>query len=194
MSGTRDWRNLAYLLRGSTVQKEVYDLLLQLDIMNVLAEYEPMLVGTVPLGLQVESSDLDIICEVYDQEKYTATVRRYFGKMDDFCIVTRMVNGMPRCKINFRAGRWPIELFAQPLGTGQQNGCLHMIVEAHILDLLGNEFREHIIDLKSGGMKTEPAFAHVLSLNGDPYEALLALGELELEALDSLCKKSYLNT
>ncbi|MGG3403579.1 glycerophosphodiester phosphodiesterase [Bacillus paranthracis] len=37
--------------------------------------------------------------------------------------------------------------------------------------------REEIIRLKENGLKTEPAFAQVLNIDGDPYEGLIVLGQ-----------------
>lgn len=183
-----DWRDISYLNRGSAVQKEVYGLLMELGILRLLADYSPLLVGTIPLGIQVESSDLDIICEVHDHEQFTSFASQHFGEMDDFISVTRVVQDVPRTKINFCVGGWPIELFGQPVKTELQNGYLHMLIESELLGLLGENFRELIIRLKKCGMKTEPAFAQVLGLEGDPYEALLELGRLTPEELISLCK------
>lgn len=78
-------------------------------------------------------SDLDIICEVHDPAEFKALLSRYFGDMDEFASVTWVVQGIPRTKINFITGGWPIELFGQPRPTVLQNGYLHMIVEAEIL-------------------------------------------------------------
>ncbi|WP_449602132.1 DUF4269 domain-containing protein [Paenibacillus sp. Marseille-Q9583] len=182
-----DWRNIDDLIHGTAVQKEVYNLLLELDIMNLLKDYNPLLVGTIPLGIQVEGSDLDIICEVYDPVKFKALVVRYFGATEGFVSESRVVQGIPRTKINFMVKGWPIELFGQPRRTELQNGYLHMIVEAEILAQMDDDFRERIILLKSNGWKTEPAFAKAMGLEGDPYEALLELEELPRSALHALC-------
>ncbi|MEK4344651.1 DUF4269 domain-containing protein [Paenibacillus sp. FSL P4-0184] len=182
-----DWRNIDDLIHGTAVQKEVYNLLLELDIMNLLKDYNPLLVGTIPLGIQVEGSDLDIICEVYDPMKFKALVVRYFGAMEGFVSESRVVQGIPRTKINFMVKGWPIELFGQPRRTELQNGYLHMIVEAEILAQMDDDFRERIILLKSSGCKTEPAFAKAMGLEGDPYEALLELKKLPRSALHALC-------
>ena len=44
----------------------------------------------------------------------------------------------------------------------------HLIIEEQ-----GEEFREQVIKLKLQGYKTEPAFAKLLGLKGDPYVAML---------------------
>lgn len=186
-----DFADPDYLLRGSVLQQEVYALLRGLRIMEVLAAYHPLLAGTVPLGIQVEGSDLDIICEVHDHVRFTAEARSCFGDMEGFCAITRIVQGIFRTKISFVAGGWPVELFGQPRPTLRQNGYLHMVVEWRILNMLGADFREAVIELKRGGMKTEPAFARLLHLEGDPYEALLNLGTLTPEELNSVCSKAY---
>jgi hypothetical protein len=182
-----DWRNVNYLIHGTAVQKEVYNLLTELDIMHLLAEYNPILVGTIPLGIQVEGSDLDIICEVHSPAEFKALVVRYFGAMDRFVSESRVVQGILRTKINFMAKGWPIELFGQPRRTELQNGYLHMIVEAEILAQMDDNFRERIIFLKTSGWKTEPAFTKALGLEGDPYEALLELEKLPRSVLHALC-------
>ncbi|HBS46284.1 MAG TPA: DUF4269 domain-containing protein [Paenibacillus sp.] len=182
-----DWRNVNYLIHGTAVQKEVYNLLTELKIMNLLTDYNPLLVGTIPLGIQVEDSDLDIICEVYDPVKFKSLVVRFFGAMEGFVRESRGVQVIPRTKINFMAKGWPIELFGQPRRTELQNGYLHMIVEAEILAQMDDDFRERIILLKTSGWKTEPAFAKALGLEGDPYEALLELEKLSRSELYSLC-------
>ena len=47
-----------------------------------------------------------------------------------------------------------------------------MVIEGRLLDLAGESFRHNVIELEQSGLKTEPAFARLLGLNGDPYEAL----------------------
>ncbi|HRF37192.1 MAG TPA: DUF4269 domain-containing protein, partial [Saprospiraceae bacterium] len=56
-----------------------------------------------------------------------------------------------------------------------QNAYRHLLIEARLLEERGPEFRQQIIELKQQGVKTEPAFARLLGLEGDAYEALLRL-------------------
>ena len=48
-------------------------------------------------------------------------------------------------------------------------------MEHRVLLAKGEEFRQEVINLKRQGWKTEPAFAKLLGLNGNPYEELLKL-------------------
>ena len=66
-----------------------------------------------------------------------------------------------------------IEIFGQNVPTELQNGYKHMIIEDKILQSRDENFRLEIIKLKQNGYKTEPAFAFLLGLNGDPYAELL---------------------
>jgi hypothetical protein len=52
-----------------------------------------------------------------------------------------------------------------------------MIVEARLLAIFGPDFQSGIVALKERGIKTEPAFALALGLDGDPYRAVLELEE-----------------
>ncbi len=52
-----------------------------------------------------------------------------------------------------------------------------MIIEHKILSSKNDKFRAEIIQLKKEGLKTEPAFARLLGLQGNPYEELLKVKE-----------------
>ena len=49
-----------------------------------------------------------------------------------------------------------------------------MLIEHEIIKTRGESFRQEIIRLKRLGLITESAFAELLGLVGNPYEALLA--------------------
>ncbi|MFE4712918.1 DUF4269 domain-containing protein [Paenibacillus sp. NPDC056722] len=187
------WLDISYLQQGTALQKEVHALLARLNVMNLLNNYHPVLVGTIPLGIQVEGSDLDIICEVHDLEAFAAQVGLHFGEMDKFSCESRIVAGIPRIKINFTVEGWLVELFGQPRSSREQNGYIHMVVEARVLNILGASFRRQVIELKRQEVKTEPAFARLLQLEGDPYQAMLELYKLPEMELEALCRERFIN-
>ena len=68
-----------------------------------------------------------------------------------------------------------VEVFGQALLTAQQNAFRHLLVEYDLFAAGGEAWRQAVQKLKHQGWKTEPAFATLLHLPGNPYEALLAL-------------------
>lgn len=101
----------------------------------------------------------------------------------EFLMQPRIVEGVERITINFTIEGWPIEIFGQNKPTHEQNGFVHMVIEDRMLNLYGMKFKEQIIELKSEGVKTEPAFAHILQLEGDPYIILLEMSNWTDEEL-----------
>jgi hypothetical protein len=180
------WTDLRYLLDGSTVQCKVYDILDKYRVMQTLEPYHPILVGTVPIGIHVENSDLDIICEVHDFTRFEALVAANFHQYPGYSQIRRQVDGVWRTKVNFLLENWPVEIFGQERTSVEQNGFRHMVIENRMLSLYGEEFRQRIIDLKHEGLKTEPAFANLLKLEGDPFAKLLELESWNDEELLAL--------
>ncbi|MET0287782.1 MAG: DUF4269 domain-containing protein [Polyangiales bacterium] len=131
------------------------------ELFALLAPTNPTLVGTFPLGLQVDGSDLDIVCEAHDLALLGLPCRR----VHDATVAELRIDGMR------------VEVFAQPVPVARQLGFRHMIVEGRLLTVFPT-LRDEVLALKRAGVKTEPAFASVLGLQGDPYQALLDLEPL----------------
>ena len=180
------WKDINYLSKGNDTQIKVNLILKDHGIMDRLQKYCPILVGTVPIEINVAGSDLDIICAVHDFDQFEEELNNFFSMYPEFTTVRRTVDGIERIKANFICENWPIEIFGQAIPTTNQNGYKHMIIEARLLSLYGKEFRKRIIDLKSSGIKTEPAFAQELQLEGNAFEELLKLYDYTDEELKGL--------
>ena len=63
-----------------------------------------------------------------------------------------------------------------------------MLAEARILSLLGPDFAKRVRGLKRQNVKTEPAFAQLLRLSGDPY-----IGVAELANMSMAEMKAFVN-
>lgn len=163
------FETLAYLQTGTPRQQEAYRVLTQYQVLEKLSGYDPLLVGTIPLNIDIESSDLDVICYWQDQQEFIDTVRDSFSSLKDF----RIREKREIVVATFRLNTFDIEVFGQNLPTRQQLGYRHMLVEDQLLRQYGEDFRQQIIALKRQGYKTEPAFGKLLKLTGDPYEQLL---------------------
>ncbi|GIP18053.1 alpha/beta hydrolase [Paenibacillus montaniterrae] len=183
-------QGIDYLLQGSATQQHAYHTLQELRIFTILQEYSPVLVGTVPIDINIDDSDLDIICEVYHFTDFQVIVDHYFSRMRGYRYTYKLVEGVPRAVCSFHYNDWLIQLFAQPVAAVQQYGYKHMVVEHRILQLIDSSFRQQIRALKASGVKTEPAFAKLLQLEGDPYAALLELFDWSDEQLMQLLDKT----
>jgi hypothetical protein len=143
--------------------------------MRALAEFDPHLAGTLPLGVDLPTSDLDILCYAAEPEVFAVALWAAFSGEAEFSL--RQWIGVDRPVIaSFIAHGWPFQVFGQKKPVKQQNGWQHFITEIRLLRLGGPTFRAAIMRERSRGLKTEPAFATVLGLEGDPYLAMLDLG------------------
>lgn len=177
------FRSIDYLARGTSRQQEAYRIWKELQIGDILKSFDPILVGTIPLDVDIPESDLDIICEVHQSERFESVIVEAFSGLPGFQYSSKVVQGLPRYVAAFSGGDFPIEIFGQPIPTLRQNGYRHLCIEYRILKHLGEEAKIAIRNLKKSGLKTEPAFGSYLKLRQDPYEQLLVMDEWNEEEL-----------
>jgi len=168
-----DFLNINYLQFGNKKQQKVYQVLVENKIMEKLSTYTPILVGTIPIHIDIETSDIDIICYVKDKNQFIEVLVNYFQHMEGFKVTKNDV--FDAITANFYMEDFEFEIFGQNVESVQQNAYQHMLIEHNLLMEKGEQFRQQIIELKRQGLKTEPAFAKLLGLDGNPYEALLKL-------------------
>jgi hypothetical protein len=173
----QDWKNLRYLQQGNSRQQRAYAVLAELALWPTLRAFDPVLAGTIPLGIDLPASDLDVICEVPlpSQASFVQVLRGQYGHLTGFQLRPTSSQGQAAIVANFSYAGVAIEVFGQALPTSQQYAVRHLVVEAAILQVGGEVWRAAVQRLKQQGLKTEPAFAQLLHLPGDPYEALLTL-------------------
>lgn len=170
-----DFKNIDYLRRGNDKQKQAYAVLTKNEVMTSLKEYDPILVGTIPINICLENSDLDIVCHFLDLNDFKKCLVRKFGATEKFKIWENTSHKLLAIVACFFIDGFEIEIFGQNIPTIEQRGYRHMLIEHKLLEERGDKFRKRIIELKEKGFKTEPAFAFELGLEGNPYEALLGL-------------------
>lgn len=168
-----DFTTLDYLAQGNPKQISAYTTLTAHKVMEILHDFDPILVGTIPIDIDVETSDLDIICFWQDQNLFDHTVIQSFSRYKAFKLRNFVMDEVMTTLAHCWIGDFEIEIFGQHIPTKDQLGYRHMLVEHALLTEMGEGFRSAVLDLKRQGMKTEPAFAKVLGLEGDPYQALL---------------------
>lgn len=167
--------SISYLATGNLRQKNAYKILQDHLILKILQAYDPILVGTIPIAIDISSSDLDIICCYQDKKEFKNLLLESFSLFKDFSVEEKVIHSQEVVLAKMIVGEWEIEIFGQELPTREQAGYKHMLIENKLLIEHGEPFRQEIIKLKDQGYKTEPAFARLLKLTGDPYLELLKL-------------------
>lgn len=163
-----------YLRDGTPRQREAYAVLTSHNVLTKLEPFTPILVGTIPIAIDIETSDLDIICCWTDRKAFSDAVRAVFGQERAFEIRESAEPGREVVVANFEMDGFAIEIFGQNRPTREQFAYRHMVIEHRLLVERGEEFRQAVIDLKRKGYKTEPAFGQLLGLTDNPYVQLLA--------------------
>ena len=161
------------------------DALHSVGVLSLLAQFDPHVAGTPPLGLDPADSDIDVLCHTPDPEKFTLAVSNAFGNHPGFAARQWVSGGCPVIA-SFEAEGWKFELFGSRQLAEEQIAWRHFRIEQRLLSIGGEALRTLIMVERRKGLKTEPAFAAVLHLSGNPYEALLGLETRSDEALADL--------
>lgn len=160
-------------------------------LLAALARFDPHVAGTPPLGLDLPGSDIDVLCHAPDAHAFASAVWDFAGSLEAFTIRQWTGDGRPVVGA-FRVHGWPVELFGEATPVAHQRGWRHFEVERRLLALGGETLRAAVMKRRRDGMKTEPAFADVLRLTGDPYLALLDLEVVSDEALSQMLRSRRL--
>ena len=166
-----NFEDIGYLITGNDKQRGAYETLKKYRVMDLLEKFDPILTGTIPINIDIETSDLDISCCYSDKNEFIDAVMQSFSHEKHF--VLRQSSEFDSVVSSFWLDNFELELFGQSIPTKQQYAYRHMLIEHQLLEDRGEVFRQEIIALKKQGYKTEPAFGIALGLKGNPYEELL---------------------
>lgn len=180
------WKNLDYLVSGSARQQAAHAAIQSLDVMKILADFDPLLVSTICTGIDIESSDLDIICHAPDLVHFSEYLRKRFDTKEGYRTHYALDGKGERVVAQFLHDSFEFEIFGSPLPIIKQRAWKHFQQTVRVIEIGGNEVRQAIRVLKCKGSKTEPAIATLLGLTGDPYDAveqLASRSEIDLRTL-----------
>lgn len=174
-----DLYDISYLAEGSPRQRRAFQALQEAAVFARLAANDGSvaLVGSLPIDLALDDSDIDLVTSVEDLRLAAARDRELFGAYEGFQSSRCVGLGGQFQLTRFReSGEW-FEIFTQATPIPRQNAVVHLLVEARLLGLAGSAFRERVMRAREAGLKTEPAFGACLGLE-DPLRELLELEEL----------------
>jgi len=152
----------------------------------LLKEFNPEVVSTIFVGLDTDKSDIDIVCCYESSESFTRRFRECFENYSGFTLETKSSYVLA----SFTFANFLFEVYACDTPTLKQAGYRHYQIMKRLCEFGGAPFQKAIQELKSQGLKTEPAICQLLDINGDPYTAILDLETWsETKTLDALKTK-----
>jgi len=169
----------------------VSDFLSSSGFFEFFKDDQPLISGSFPLGLELPSSDLDLLCEASDLGAFETRLNSWFSSLNsqhakDFSCKRAFYQGIETSLARWMWKDLPVELFVQKPEVLEFRSHRHFLVEDRLLKLGGKKIAEQIRKLKKLGLKTEPAFAEAFKIEGDSYlelERLSWLPESELRSL-----------
>ncbi|WP_073953281.1 DUF4269 domain-containing protein [Thalassospira sp. TSL5-1] len=161
------------------------------NLWDRLMPFGAVVAGTIPLGLDWASSDIDILLHTPDLPAFIAQCPGLFAGFAGYHCHQRGATShvgpavVVKLLVSHGASRnEEVEVFATCQPTQEQYGFRHMVVEARILHVCGDGFAARVRALKQAGLKTEPAFAQLLGISDDPYLALNSLFDYSPQMLE----------
>lgn len=165
---------------------EIFQAIESSKVLVKLQEFDPLVLGTFPLGLQNAESDIDISVNVNDLKAFQNQMIREFRSYPEFHIWQGDVDSQDACSVSFLHQEKRFEVFAQAKESIMQNSAIHFFAEEKILKYASAKKTELILKLRQAGKKTEPAFAEALMIKDqDAYEVMLKLAKLPLKILQT---------
>jgi hypothetical protein len=146
-------------------------------VLDLLAGFDPRIAGTLPLGVSIAGSDIDILCHAPEPNDVADCLWQARERLPGL-VLRRWISGGRPLVATFAVDDWPVEVFASPVEVERQAGWRHFVVERRLLELAGEALRQRVLGLRRAGARTEPAFAAALCLQGDPYAALYRLSRV----------------
>lgn len=171
------------------INSSIYSALKNSNILKILKPFSPLIAGTIPLNINVASSDLDILISADDLDLAKRVLTENFNNSLNFKSEEIFVKNELSLLMTFSYQGIDFEIFGQRIPTVKQQGYLHFLIEERLLKIGGNLFAQKIIQAKGQGFKTEPAFFKVLGLNGNSYEELLTIQKQSNSELRLLLNK-----
>jgi hypothetical protein len=157
-----DFTDIGYLRHGNARQREAYALLTDCAVMVTLKRFDPILVGSIPLNVGIETSDADIICCWQAKDEFVDAVTKAFGTADHFGITEKETDEgcIVRCQLAIHD--FDIEIFGCSIPSMQQNAYKHMLARLEVVKRYGESFRKEVVNLKRKGIKTSEAIKLLL--------------------------------
>jgi len=96
------------------VIEDWYERLGSAGVLDVLAPYQPAVVGAYPLGVAADGTPVEIVCRATDLPAFARVMERVFGASDDFALHGGSLDGEEAVFAEITVDGLPLEVAAQP--------------------------------------------------------------------------------
>lgn len=182
--------DISYLKLGGERPRAAYLALTELDLFCVLADYDPVLAGAFPLGLELHERELELVCHAPNLEQLATILTEVYGGYDEFTLEQSDDEGAPGLTCHFQYHDFHISIVGQPAPSREQDAYRHLVAESRLLRLAGPNARDGIRRLKADGFETASAFGAYFRLGDEPKRALLDLADAPAEDLEEIIVRS----
>lgn len=182
--------DISYLKLGGERRRAAYLALTELDLFCVLADFDPVLAGSFPLGLELHERELEIVCHAPALEQLAALMTDVYGNYDEFALERTGAEGTPGLVCRFQYHDFHISILGQTAPSREQDAYRHLVAESRLLRLAGPSALDGIRRLKADGFETVPAFGAYFRLGDEPTRALLDLADAPAEDLEEIIVRS----
>lgn len=122
------FETLDYLRHGNKRQQRALIVIEQNSLFTILAPYDPLLAGTIPINIDIETSDLDILCCWKNRVGFLDDVSEYFSHQKNFQLKTADIRGRESVIASFSLEEFEIEIFGQNIPSRDQDAFRHMLM------------------------------------------------------------------
>lgn len=157
-------------------------------LLKAMSKYTPLVSGSIPLNIQNEKSDIDIIFSSQDLNQFAKDLAQYANQYSPE-ITIKNLRGHESAIVRYITEHGKYECVAQKRPVYEIIANQHFLIESRLLNIAGEEARSAIYKLKKAGIPTEPAFAQYFQISGEPYETLLQMNLLSESQLNELYGK-----
>ncbi len=145
---------------------------LQADgVLDVLAPYQPVLVGAYPLGIAPPDAPVEIACRSSDLGAFARAVERVYGERPGFALFGGELDGEDAVFAEFEAGGLPVEVAAQTQHVHRRLGAATVGL-ARALEQRGPVDRNRLAQQVAGGEDWLETGLRQLSISRSALEAL----------------------
>jgi hypothetical protein len=153
------------------VTDDWYSRLLATGLLDVLAPYQPALVGVYPLGIAPEGAPVEIVCRAADLPAFARVLQSTYGDHEDFALYGGRLDGEAAVFAEFALDGLALEVSAQGEHVHRRLGAATLGI-SRALDEAGPVTRARLAAGVAGGSDWLDAATVQLNLSRSALESL----------------------